>query len=409
MVRQFNAKESGVCFNICLVTTHFLPYRGGVENYNIELVSFMRQKLSYDICCTVLTYVNKELFKNLNNIMYINVPKHLFKIITSLTTIKGLFTFVRVLLRILLLSLVFLKNLRRIRECSFLISSGAFVEAIITYVYARIFNKKYIVIWHTTLKHFLNNVLIRPLLIKVLTNEQVKGVIVNAPDIAKDVKWFGQKNVHIRKQWVDFNCFRILDKKQARVKLGLPMNKIIILYAAPLNKTKFADLVIEAARKVLSVDRDFYFIFIGEGPLEKSVKALVQRYPGNTFFINGFIPKDRLSIFINASDLVVGAADAYYISKLTAEALSCGTPVLLPNVSIHDRSRKIRFNIGLQNVFTVNPIADEIALFLMNMKQFVREISWNATLRLESRKYIINKYRDSLYQDLRFILNSIIK
>jgi len=358
-----------------------------------------------------LTYVNKELFKDieLDNVMYINVPRCLFKIVTSLTTIKGFFIFVRTLLRILLLSLAFLKNLKRICECSFFVSSGAFVETITTYVYARMFNRKYVVIWHTTLRHFLNNVLIRPLLIKALTNKRVKGVIVNGLDVAKDVMKLGQKNVYVRKQYVDFNRFTIIDKEQARVKLRLPMNKIVILYAAPLNKTKFADLMIEVAKKILPVDKDFYFIYIGEGPLEKSVKALVRRYPKNVLLINGFIPKDKLSLFINASDLVIGAADTYYISKLTAEALACGTPVLLPNVSIHDRSQKIRFNIGLQNVLIVNPIANEIALFLMKMKTLIKELSWSTTVRIESRKYIINKYGDALYRDLRFILSSIME
>jgi glycosyltransferase involved in cell wall biosynthesis len=104
------------------------------------------------------------------------------------------------------------------------------------------------------------------------------------------------------KHAVDTNVFHPISQTEARRTLGLPLNKLIVLYAAALNEVKFCDLIVKSIPKVFQKDSDFFLVIIGEGPLEDAIKDLMKSNNVNLLFINHFVDQKTLSLYMNAAD-----------------------------------------------------------------------------------------------------------
>jgi len=112
-------------------------------------------------------------------------------------------------------------------------------------------------------------------------------------------------------------------------------------------------------------------------------------------FIDHFVDQQTLNLYINAANIVMGTADLYYPSRITLEALACGTPVLLLNTSIHieKRNESLNFTIPLTNVFVINPSVREIAKFLLLNKKKIYKLGKETDIIKKSRRYVLQNYK----------------
>lgn len=398
--------------NIFLITTHFPPKRGGVETAIRQYLDFaeMQEKFKF----TVLTYENRYIenfddYWKHSKVIRIKVPRPILEYMIGLKSVSRLDTTFKKLMYALLHEIFLLVggliHFREILKADKILVKGALVESIAGYILALLARKKYSIRWRTSFSGSMVNIISRMVLRKA------SCIGVNGIDIKKKMLKFAgltQEKIFVAKHAVDTDIFHPMHQTKARKLLNLPSKKLIVLFAGALNEVKFCDLVIKSIPKVFQKSSDLFLIIIGEGPLENIIKDFKKSNNVNLLFIEHFVDQKTLSLYINAADLVIGAADIYYPSKLVLESLACGTPVLLFDTSQHieKRGMRLQFRIPLDNVFVINPSEHEFVRFLLASKEKIRQFKNDKHLIEMSRLYIYRNYemRRIVKDELEFLI-----
>jgi glycosyltransferase involved in cell wall biosynthesis len=126
---------------------------------------------------------------------------------------------------------------------------------------------------------------------------------------------------------VNTKTFRRIDKQYARKQLGLPQECFIVMYASvsggKRNPFKDYQTIEKAVKKTGILLRDEKFLFIcigGKGPLRGDYDD--KRFTGH------ISDKNELSLYYNAADIFLHAANAESFGLTLIEAQACGTPVI---------------------------------------------------------------------------------
>jgi glycosyltransferase involved in cell wall biosynthesis len=128
---------------------------------------------------------------------------------------------------------------------------------------------------------------------------------------------------------VDTDEFRPIDKDECRRKLGLPLDKKIVLYIARLTKNKGAMQYLEACRHINNTNKETYFYLLGDGILRQEIRGKINEYGMKEYFLMiGEKPNSEISLWINASDLMVSVSLFDSFGLVHSESLACGRPVI---------------------------------------------------------------------------------
>ncbi|TSA45574.1 glycosyltransferase [bacterium] len=127
--------------------------------------------------------------------------------------------------------------------------------------------------------------------------------------------------LHLIYNGVDTEIFKPGSKPAIRQKLGLPMNKKIVLFSSKngLNNIWKGGNYVE--KLVKTVPRDAYFIILGGNSREKG------HFP-NTKYINYIADEKTLAEFYAASDIFLYPSIADNCPLSVLEAMACGLPIL---------------------------------------------------------------------------------
>jgi glycosyltransferase involved in cell wall biosynthesis len=120
------------------------------------------------------------------------------------------------------------------------------------------------------------------------------------------------------------------DKKESREKLGLPPNKTLLFTVRNLVQRMGLEVLIRALGPVIAEAPDIHLIIGGEGPLEHTLKDLVQRlHLQQSVTFTGFIAEDDLPDYFRAADLfILPTQELEGFGLVTLEAMASGIPVL---------------------------------------------------------------------------------
>ena len=134
---------------------------------------------------------------------------------------------------------------------------------------------------------------------------------------------------------VDLTKFRPLNQQEARKRLGLNGEKVL-LYVGRVEPLKGLDLLVETAAQMEAGEENVRMIVVGGGPGEPEtvrVRRLAEerRVDGLIDFV-GRVPHDDLPLYYNAADVCV--VPSYYESfgLVALESMACGTPVVATRV-----------------------------------------------------------------------------
>ena len=136
---------------------------------------------------------------------------------------------------------------------------------------------------------------------------------------------------------VDTSRFHYLDSMQCRRRLGLPLDKKILLSVGSLNYGKGFDRIIKGFSEIRCANRDWKLYIIGsEGPAgdcRKSLSQLIDRMnlAGNTI-LKGTVSNQELVHWYNAADMFCLASRSEGTPNVLIEALSCGCPSVVTDV-----------------------------------------------------------------------------
>lgn len=128
---------------------------------------------------------------------------------------------------------------------------------------------------------------------------------------------------------VDTELFKPLDQAECRKKLGLPLDKKIILYAGNFAQVKGVDILVEAFGEMVRSRVDILLLLVGDGPLETMLRSRVRELgiEGSVIFSRR-TTHDSVPCYMNACDVFCLPSRSEGCPNVVLEALACGTPVV---------------------------------------------------------------------------------
>lgn len=123
------------------------------------------------------------------------------------------------------------------------------------------------------------------------------------------------------------------DKVSLRKKLGLPLDKTIALYVGYLMKRKGIYELAEAFCRIQKTCPNTLLVMCGGGPEEAGLRTFIQsRNIERMVHLVGEVEPERMSKWMQASDLFVLATHTEGMPNVVMEAMACGLPVVTTQV-----------------------------------------------------------------------------
>ena len=128
---------------------------------------------------------------------------------------------------------------------------------------------------------------------------------------------------------VDMDLFKPLDQIECRKKLGLPLDKKIILYVGNFAQVKGVDILVDAFGELTRLRNDILLVLVGAGSLDKMLceKVKTLGIEQNIIFA-GRTPHDSIRYYMNACDVFCLPSRDEGCPNVVLEAMACGKPVV---------------------------------------------------------------------------------
>jgi len=218
---------------------------------------------------------------------------------------------------------------------------------------------------------------------------QADIVIALTPALAEKAKKRGAKRVIIIPNCIPQKLIRKIDnisKEDCRNKLGIPRDKIVILFVGRLVKIKNVSFIIKGFERIARERNDVILYIVGDGPerekLKKEAKHLIN---SNKVVFTGFQPIEKVYLFMKAADIFVNASLSEGHPRAVIEALASGTPVVASRV-IGNKDVIIHGINGL--LFEVNDIDD----FVLQLKKIINDEKLRRKLSKTAKNLARKKY-----------------
>lgn len=160
-----------------------------------------------------------------------------------------------------------------------------------------------------------------------LTNIQVIAPSLWLKELAEKSQIFKGRPVHHVPNIIPSDVFTPTNQVVARIKLGLPRNKILLLFGADniKNIRKGGDLLQRIAQrlKMTHESADIEVVFFGKGKLS---------IPYPTHNLGHISDENKLALVYSAADVFIFPSREDNAPMSVAESLLCGTPVVCSNV-----------------------------------------------------------------------------
>jgi glycosyltransferase involved in cell wall biosynthesis len=128
---------------------------------------------------------------------------------------------------------------------------------------------------------------------------------------------------------VDLDCFHPIDKTEARLILGMPLDAEVVVTVGQLISRKGYHVLINAVAHLCPRFPNLKLFIIGEGSLGKSLQRRVSAMGlGQHVFLTGAVKNDELFRWYSAADVTCLASSREGFPCVLLESLACGTPVV---------------------------------------------------------------------------------
>lgn len=159
------------------------------------------------------------------------------------------------------------------------------------------------------------------------TLREASAVVAVSKELAAKVQALGVPGdrVHCIPNGVDLDKFSPGCKNVARKKLGLPLNKRVLLTVGRLDPVKGYDRLIETMCKL---PRDVFLVMAGEGGERGRLQGQIdERELSDRIVLAGAVAHDKLTDYYQAADSLVISSHSEGWPTIIFEAAACGTPI----------------------------------------------------------------------------------
>jgi teichuronic acid biosynthesis glycosyltransferase TuaC len=193
----------------------------------------------------------------------------------------------------------------------------------------------------------------------------------------------GEK-IHVIRNGINPKHFHPLPKQQARQRISIPSDKVLILSVGNLSPNKGMDLLIKALAILVDElpEKNFCLVIVGDGILRPKLEKLTASLDlTKHVYFAGHVPHEELLFWYNAADVFCLASAREGTPNVLLESLACGTPVVATRVGGIPEVVTSEF-LGLLMNRTERGIADAICRVLERrwqrtvMLRYAREHTW---------------------------------
>jgi glycosyltransferase involved in cell wall biosynthesis len=139
--------------------------------------------------------------------------------------------------------------------------------------------------------------------------------------------------VHIVPRGVDPEHFAPGDCRQARKKLGIPVEVPALVWVGRMVPVKGLDVLLEACSRLVQAGTTFRLYLVGDGPLSNSLKADCQaRGLADRVCFVGSVAQEHLGDWYRAADYTLLPSRSEGVPNVLRESLACGTPFIASEV-----------------------------------------------------------------------------
>jgi glycosyltransferase involved in cell wall biosynthesis len=209
--------------------------------------------------------------------------------------------------------------------------------------------------------------------LRVLMRRCKGHVIALSPENASRFTRMGlpESRVHVIPNGVNLNFFKPYDCDEARKKLSLPTEKLIVLTTGYIEPRKGLHTLIKSAHTVINEEPDGYFVIVGHVRNNYRwymayLKKLLNKLGLNKHFkFVGFVPTEELPLYINAADMFALTSYAEGAPLVIPQAMACRRIVIATQGAA---AGYLPPNLVVQNGNS-DEIAQKISFYLSNTKE----------------------------------------
>ena len=213
-------------------------------------------------------------------------------------------------------------------------------------------------------------------------------------ECARESSLFRNIPIEVIPNGIDTDIFRPIKKLAARMTLGLPLDKKLILFGA-MNSTgdkrKGFPYLVSALKQLSATDPSMK----PECVIFGSTDRMPIEIPGHRVHNLGKVPgEERLALVYSAADVFVAPSEQENLANTVMESMSCGTPVVAFNVGGMPDMIEHKCNGYLAKPFGCQDLADGISWILKNEKQhkLLSESARKKLLENYESKHIARRY-----------------
>ena len=244
-------------------------------------------------------------------------------------------------------------------------------------------------------------VLIRAIIERITFSKIDLFLVQSIVDYNYLTKKYGSNNVIHYQDGLDFSLIKPIKKKEARKRLGISQEIIILLYCGHFSDNKPIKTLLLANKELEARNvKDIQFVFVGgykDHPLyNKVMKSKNIAYPR--------LPIENLKLFYSAADIHVyptmdwGFRNFSSISNANIESLACNTPIFTSQLIHFLGSESEKKEVGIDSglVTDIKHMIDNLLLMIDNLHNY------------KNCRTIVKKYYDR-HQNSKLILNEYCK
>ena len=232
----------------------------------------------------------------------------------------------------------------------------------------------------------------------ITVDTRLKNYVINELGVSK-------KNIVVIQNAVDTVRFCPVDdkaKSELRAKLGLPVDRIVVLVPRRLVPKNGVTFAAQAAKNL--DDGRFFFVFVGDGPERESVLKIIERT--NNSLVLPAVPNSKIHSYYQASDVVlvpsVTSNDVQEATSLSMlEGMACGKVVVCSNIGGMAEVVKDGVNGFLVEEGSVESICEKL-LYIERNTEIASKIGQVARTYVEKNHSYLEHGRKimGLYQEL---------
>ena len=184
---------------------------------------------------------------------------------------------------------------------------------------------------------------------------------------------------------IDPNFETLYEKQDIRKMMNIPKESKVFGFVGRLIPVKDPMTLIKAFAKLLTLRKDVYLIFVGDGELRGSLLEEAERIgvKDHVRFTEGMVSPDQIPSYMSAFDYLCVSSIGEGWPNVILEAMACGKPVIATDVGGNPEavsSDKVGLIVPAQNPDAMSKAMDQAMRINWDrdtIVQYAKSHSWN--------------------------------